>query len=113
MYLLMPRTRYGIVLYGNNIKNLIKLNRLFNTAIGIAIKKNYFDRYRVYEESDINRIEVLDKYYRAKNFFRWKESSIKSSELIENEIYIENRRNKKILNRTWINTIHEFINKNK
>lgn len=76
----------------------------------MIVKNNKFNRNIVYEEPGPKRIELIGKYHIIKSYKSWKESKKTIKDLIENEVHIKNKSNKR---RIWISTAHKTIKNQK
>ena len=79
----------------------------------MIVKKNNFNRFRVYEELRIPFIEEWAKFIGTKSFLRWSRSSKIMRDLIDNIVYLHERNNPRRIFRSWVNVTHEFIKKNR
>jgi exonuclease III len=108
---LLPRTSYGINIYGGRYSNLSQIKTVLNKGLGWAVGKTTFSRERIYEEMGIPHIEAMGRYFLAKSFKSWANSKGIAGDLIRKEVYIKETGSKTV-RRTWCNKAHESIKKN-
>lgn len=113
MNVLIPRITYGIAIFGSKFENLTKIKKLVNNAIGMMVGKYNFNRHRAYEELGCLPLEAIAKFFAVKAYYKWKELNSVAGDLIRNEIYICDGSNKRKFIKSWCNSTHEFIKRNK